>query len=213
MLTPDQLHRGLDDRFALLSTGSRGAAARQQTLRAAIDWSYELLTGEEREMFHRLAALPGPFRIDLACSLAEGVVADPVECLRSLVRQSMLARHDAEQFAVLDTLQAYARERSSSRDIHEALKALTVWAVDAADQRDRQARGARQLEALSTLRADLPNLRAALEWSLGERGDPAAAPRSRAGWAGSGTSLGCTRRGTAGRSRPPRCRTSARPST
>ena len=100
VLSPAELHRRLDDRFALLNTGSRGAAARQQTLRAALDWSYELLTGEERQMFQRLAALPGPFWIDLACSMVDGaVVAIRWSCLRSLVRQSMLTRHGAEQFA------------------------------------------------------------------------------------------------------------------
>ena len=92
VLTPAQLHRRLDDRFALLNTGSRAAAARQQTLRAALDWSYELLTGEERQMFQRLAAATGPVQDRPGLLLVDGVVTDPVE-LPALARPSV----DADQ--------------------------------------------------------------------------------------------------------------------
>ena len=185
VLSPAEVLHRLDDRFTLLNSGSRGATARQRTLRAALDWSYELLAGEERLMFQRLAVLPGPFSIDLACAMVDGaVVTDAVDLLRSLVRQSMLTRHGAEQFAILDTLQAYARERADSTENAEAMQALTVWAADVAEERDRAVRSSTQLEALAAFRRDLPNLRAALQWSLAEDGDPAAgaALAGRLGW-------------------------------
>ena len=185
VLSPAEVHRRLDDRFTLLNSGSRGATARQRNLRAALDWSYELLAGEERLMFQRLAVLPGAFSIDLACAMVDGaVVSDAVDLLRSLVRQSMLTRHGAEQFAILDTLQAYARERADTMETAEAMQALTIWAADVAEERDRAVRSSTQLEALAAFRRDLPNLRAALQWSLAEDRDPAtgAALAGRLGW-------------------------------
>jgi predicted ATPase/DNA-binding SARP family transcriptional activator len=172
VLSPADLLGRLDDRFSLLNAGSRSANARQRTLRAALDWSYELLDTEERLMFQRLAVLPGPFSLDLASALVDGaVVADPVELLRSLVRQSMVTRHGEEQFAILDTLQDYAGQRSDGAEVVAALRALTVWARDIVEERDRAVRTATQLEALAALRRDLPNLRASLQWSLAEGGD------------------------------------------
>ena len=161
VLSPADLHRRLDDRFALLNAGSRDSAARQRTLRAAVDWSYELLTSEERLTFHRLAVLPGPFGVDLACAVIDGAVqADPLDLLRSLVRQSMVTRQGAEQFGILDTLQAYARERADAAETARALDALTDWAADVTEGRDGAVRGAAQHDALAAFRRDLPNLRA-----------------------------------------------------
>jgi predicted ATPase/DNA-binding SARP family transcriptional activator len=185
VLSPSQLRRRLRDRFTLLNAGSRDATERQRTLRAAVDWSYELLSSEERRLFQRLAVLPGPFTVDLGCALVDGVVvAEPLELLRSLVRQSVVTRRTAEHFGMLDTLQAYAGERADASETGEALKALTHWAAEVTLARDRALRGPNQLEALSALRHDLPNLRAALEWSLAEGNDPHTGARiaGRLGW-------------------------------
>ena len=123
VLSPVDVLRKLDDRFSLLNAGSRSATARQRTLRAALDWSYELLDTEERLMFQRLAVLPGPFSLELAYPLVDGAVAaDPVELLRSLVRQSMVTRHGEEQFAILDTLQDYAGQRADGAEVVAALR-------------------------------------------------------------------------------------------
>ena len=69
----EQLLDRLDDRFALLASGDRRAAARQRSLAAAVDWSYQLLSGEEQRVFRQLSVFPGPFTLE-----ATKAAPDPV---------------------------------------------------------------------------------------------------------------------------------------
>ncbi len=82
---------GLNDRFALLTGGPRTAPARQQTLRAAVAWSYELLSPGERDLFCRLSVFPGSFSMDAAVAVAGPSTGDPATDLFALVSKSMVA--------------------------------------------------------------------------------------------------------------------------
>jgi predicted ATPase len=84
------------------------AYQRQQTLRAAIDWSYELLTTEQRTFFARLGVFAGGFELDASLAVAGSGLANPFELLASLVKQSMVVRAGADRYRLLDTLRAYA---------------------------------------------------------------------------------------------------------
>jgi predicted ATPase/DNA-binding CsgD family transcriptional regulator len=172
-LTPAQIAAGLDDRFALLVRGPRGAMARQQTLVASIDWSHDLLDDTDRVVFRRLAVFAGGFTLDAARAVgAAGPVgeADVLVALGRLVDKSLVVMDDEggeARYRLLETIRQYAQDRldaagetAAARDRHlDHFLALAVRAepelVDA-DQ-DRW---------LARLEADHDNLRAAVEWGL-----------------------------------------------
>jgi non-specific serine/threonine protein kinase len=105
----------LDDRFRLLSTGNRTALPRQQTLRALIDWSYELLSAQERAVFARLSVFTGGWTIEGAeavCSGSEVEGRDVMELLASLVEKSLVAVElDSGRYRLLETIRQYAKEK------------------------------------------------------------------------------------------------------
>lgn len=105
VLTPAQMLERLSQRLDLLK-GGRDADPRQQTLRATLEWSYDLLTPEERELFARLAVFRGGFRIEVA----EQVVDADLDLLQSLVDKS-LVRRTGERFWMLETIREFAAEQ------------------------------------------------------------------------------------------------------
>jgi len=111
----DRIAERLSDRFRLLTTGDRTALPRQQTLRALIDWSYDLLDERERMLFRRLAVFAGGFTLDAAENVgAEGDVdeADVLDLLARLVEKSLVTLDAAgERYRMLETVRQYALER------------------------------------------------------------------------------------------------------
>jgi predicted ATPase len=108
-----QLPQRLDSRFSLLVGGDRTAAARQRSLSATVDWSYQLLTGAEQLAFRRLAIFPGPFVLDAAAVVAgvnaEQAVLRLVDC--SLVTPPPTGPDGRMRYLMLETLRAFGRER------------------------------------------------------------------------------------------------------
>ena len=103
----------LSDRFRLLTGGDRTAQPRQQTLRALIDWSHDLLEEQERILFRRLAVFAGGFTLDAAERVAAGgdlVQTDVLDLLARLVEKSLVL-HDSERYRMLETVRQYADER------------------------------------------------------------------------------------------------------
>ena len=107
VLTPGQILNRLDRRFDTLRSTARDAPARQRTLRATIDWSYQLLAEEERALFARLAVFAGSFDLDGA----EVVAQAELEVLESLVDKSLLRRTHEGRFFMLETIREYGLER------------------------------------------------------------------------------------------------------
>ena len=111
----EQIAARLDDRFALLTQGSRSALARHQTLRAMVDWSYGLLNEPERRLFDRLSVFVGGFALEAV----EGEEEAAVELLGRLVDKSLVvaepAGAGAHRYRLLETLRAYAHERLAER--------------------------------------------------------------------------------------------------
>ena len=113
----EQIAKRLDDRFRLLTGGARTALPRQQTLRAMIDWSYNLLSEEERLLFRRLAVFIGGWTLEAAeavCS-GEGIESDLVlDLLSQLVNKSLvvMAEENGEsRYHCLETIRQYGREK------------------------------------------------------------------------------------------------------
>jgi predicted ATPase/class 3 adenylate cyclase len=172
-LSPQNLLDRLDDRFRLLRGGGRGGLERHQTLRAAVAWSYQLLSGREQILFDRVSVFAGGF--DLAA--AEAVTAgedideyDVVDLIGELVDKSMvIAERDGAtvRYRLLETLRQYAEERlddrgetSAARDRH-----LTYYG-DIAEGVEELFNSPRQLEADELTDMDWDNFRAAHEWAV-----------------------------------------------
>ena len=117
LLSADALSERLEQRLPLLSGGARDLPERQRTLRAAIEWSYELLSADERQLFGRLAVFAGGF--DLA--VAEQVADADLDTLASLVEKS-LVRRDGERFHMLETMREFAAERLAQTDERDRLE-------------------------------------------------------------------------------------------
>ncbi|HEX4980744.1 MAG TPA: BTAD domain-containing putative transcriptional regulator [Ilumatobacteraceae bacterium] len=166
VLSPAGVRSRLQDRFGLLVDGGMDVAQRQQTLRAAIDWSFELLSSPQRTFFARLGAFAGTFDLDAALIVAGQDLDAPFELLASLVKQSMVSRAGHDRYRLLDTLRVYALENLAELDADDTRDRHADVYVRLAEQGEVQIRGADQLAWLDQFRSDINNLRAALDWCL-----------------------------------------------
>ncbi|MFD5401640.1 BTAD domain-containing putative transcriptional regulator [Streptomyces griseorubiginosus] len=175
MLTPRQIADRLDDRFRLLTSGSRTVLPRQQTLRAVVDWSWDLLDEEERDVLRRLSVFAG------GCDLAAAeAVCGPgaLEALGSLVDKSLVVAAPSPgevdggmRYRLLETVAEYAGERLDERDgvRADAERAHLTYYRELARTTDPLLRGSRQLEAIRRLEREYENLRTALRRAVAAR--------------------------------------------
>ena len=185
-LSPDQIAARLDDRFRLLAGGSRAALPRHQTLRAVVDWSWDLLSDAERMLARRLAVFPGGATLDAA----ERVCADPtvgglprdevIYLLAALVEKSLVVVDEcgAEvRYWMLETVRAYGEVRRREAGEDEALRrAHAGYFVGLAEEAEPHLRQADQLVWLERLSAEQENLRAAVHLAI-DQGDAVLALR------------------------------------
>jgi predicted ATPase len=158
-LSPAQILARLEQRLPLLTGGARDAPERQRTLRATIEWSYELLTDEERSLFARLAAFRG------GCTLeaAEEVLDADLDALQSLVDKSLL-RQSAERFWMLETIREYAAERLEEAEDGEALRRRHAeYFLRLAEEAEPHLTGPQQAPWLAALEAEHDNFRLSLD--------------------------------------------------
>ena len=165
VLTPAAILARLQNRFDLLVEGGRDAATRQQTLRAALDWSFELLEPDQRRFFARLGVFASSFGLDAAVTVAGEGFSDPLSLLSGLVRQSMVTVAGEDRYRLLDTLRAYAVELVDEGE-HDTRHRHARYYTDLAEVGEGKIVGPDQVVWLANLRADVPNFRAALEWSF-----------------------------------------------
>ncbi|WP_258318815.1 BTAD domain-containing putative transcriptional regulator [Streptomyces griseorubiginosus] len=175
MLTPRQIADRLDDRFRLLTSGSRTVLPRQQTLRAVVDWSWDLLDEEERDVLRRLSVFAG------GCDLAAAeAVCGPgaLEALGSLVDKSLVVAAPSPgeadggmRYRLLETVAEYAGERLDERDgvRADAERAHLTYYRELARTTDPLLRGPRQLDAIRRLEREYENLRTALRRAVAAR--------------------------------------------
>ncbi|MFT3896018.1 MAG: adenylate/guanylate cyclase domain-containing protein [Anaerolineales bacterium] len=172
VLTPEQIASRLDDRFRLLTGGSRTALPRQQTLRAMIDWSYSLLSDDEKTLFRRLAVFVGGWTLEAAESVCgkEGSGFDVMELLTRLVDKSLVVITESElgmRYHRLETIRQYSREKFFETDEVEAMRDRHLdYFVQFAEQADENLKGSEQLLWQKCMSVEQDNLRAALEWAF-----------------------------------------------
>lgn len=175
MAIPDIAHR-LDDRFRLLVGGSTSAPARHQTLRAAVDWSFDALTEPERELFACVAVLAGDFSIEAAEAVSCGAGADVAWALTRLVEKSLVMIGDRAQrggrYRLLETMRQYGYEALVDAGMEDRARSGQLrWAVDLAEAAEAGLEGPDQSQWLQVLDAEHDNLRGALDWASGHPGD------------------------------------------
>ena len=161
----EELSRRLERRLATLGKGRRDAPERQRTMRATIDWSYELLTRDGQLALAGLAVFRGGWTLDAA----EEIACVDAEVLESLVDKS-LVRRDGNRYSMLETIRDYAVERLDERDDAEALRrchAEWIVALGHASNMNIESEGEQRHESVT---AETENVRAALDWAR-ERGE------------------------------------------
>jgi len=176
-LAVEQISEKLEDPLGLLTTGSRTSAARHQTLRAALEWSYDLLDEQERELLNWLSVFAGGW--DLEAAEAVGA-EDPTQAglvldlLSALVDKSLVVAEDIDEeltsyvrYRMLEPVRQFAREKlEESPEGPEVLQRHAEHYLALAETAEPELLGARQGGWLGRLRTELGNLRAALAWSL-----------------------------------------------
>jgi len=179
VLSPEQIAARLDDRFRLLTGGSRTALPRQQTLRAMIDWSYSLLSEEEKILFRRLAVFVGGWTLEAAESVCgeERGGFDVLDLLTRLVDKSLVFTEESRgeiRYHRLETIRQYSREKFFETDEVETLRDRHLdFFVQFAELVDEKLKGGDQMIWQNRMVEEQGNLRAAMEWGISRNPDSA----------------------------------------
>ncbi len=185
-MSMDQLANRLDDRFRLLTSGSRTAMPRHRTLRAVVDWSWELLTDNERAVLRRLSVFSGGASLEAAERVCadDAVAQDEVlDLLTSLAEKSLLLTEGdaAPRYRMIGTVKEYAADRlAEAGESGLARRAHLAYFTELTEAADPHLRRAEQLDWLATLEAEHDNIGAAMRGALAA-GEAQAAMRLAAG--------------------------------
>jgi non-specific serine/threonine protein kinase len=172
-----ELAARLDQRFRLLTGGSRTALPRQQTLQATMGWSYDLLTPQEQLLFARLSVFAGGWSLDgaEATCAGEAIVAEEVLDLlvrlvdRSLVMAEEVAGEGTTWYRLLETLRHFGGERLAPGEAARCRRRHAAYYLALAERADRELIGPDALRWFDLLEREHDNLRAALAWCMTER--------------------------------------------
>jgi len=170
LLSPDAILTRLEHQLGVLAAGSRDLPERQQTLRGAIAWSYDLLDAGERRLLDRLSVFRGAFELEAAeaiCGPASELGSDVLDGLTALADQSLVRTIEAggePRFAMLETIREFAEEKLEARGERAELERRhAAWYLDLAERAVPELAGADQREWLERLEMAHDNLRAALD--------------------------------------------------
>jgi predicted ATPase len=178
LLSPQALLARLDQRLALLTGGGRDLPARQQTMRAALTWSYDLLEAGEQTLFCRLAVFVGDATleaIETTCNETRDLRLDVLDGVESLISKSLLQQievpHGEPRFGMLGTIREYAQEKLDASGEADTLRQRhTDYYLALAEAAKPHLRGPQQARWLERLELEHDNLRAALRWCV-EQGE------------------------------------------
>jgi predicted ATPase/DNA-binding XRE family transcriptional regulator len=176
MMTVDEIAKRLDDRFRLLKGGARTTIPRQQTLRSMIDWSYNLLSEQEKILFRRLAVFVGGWTLEAAESVcggegSAGLASNQIlDLMSQLVNKSLAlveTRRAESRYHFLETIRQYALEQLSEAEEASAMRAKHLaYFVELAEEAEPELYRSNQIFWMNKLDDELDNLRLTLEWSI-----------------------------------------------
>jgi predicted ATPase/DNA-binding XRE family transcriptional regulator len=177
-LSPKQLAQKLDERFRVLTAGNRSALPRHQTMRALIDWSYDLLSDDERRLFRKLSIFAGGFTLETASAVWSDEAIDEIatlDLLSSLVDKSLVQAEqvgDGMGYRLLESTRQYAREKLTEAGEYDVVAREHARAFLALAEQLKDAwETAADRAWLAQAEPELENFRAALSWALTARGD------------------------------------------
>jgi predicted ATPase/DNA-binding winged helix-turn-helix (wHTH) protein len=177
-LSVEQISARLGDRFRLLTGGSRTALPRQQTLRATLDWSYDLLAEDERAVLQRLSIFPSSFTVEAASAVASDAAIDEfavIDLLSQLVARSLVIADTTAggtRYRLLETTRAYALEKLAEVGEAEIRKRRHAeYFRDLFEQAPDDWLRMPDAKLRATYLPELDHVRAALDWALGPDGD------------------------------------------
>jgi len=178
VLSPTSMRTRLASRLQLLTGGARDLPQRQQTLRATIDWSYDLLSPAEQKLFRRLSVFAGGCNlesVEAVCDTKGDLELDPLDGTASMVDKSLLQRMEQangeSRFVMLETIREYAREKlEASGEDALTRRAQAAYCLVLAEEDATEQGGADRPEWRELLALEHDNLRAGLEWLI-ETGD------------------------------------------
>jgi predicted ATPase/DNA-binding SARP family transcriptional activator len=184
LLQVEEIAHHLDDRFRLLTGGSRAALPRYQTLRASIDWSYTLLSPAERNLLQRLSVFAGDWSLEGAESVGcgEGIQScEVLELLGQLLNKSLVLAEAGNgpetRYHMLETIRQYAHEKLVETGLAQAVREGHLkYYVTLAEQLEPGMRGPDQVAIHDRLEVELDNIRLALTWSIERAGNPGGSP-------------------------------------
>jgi predicted ATPase/DNA-binding SARP family transcriptional activator len=177
LLAVEQILKRLDDRFNLLTGGLRTALPRHQTLRATIEWSYDLLSEQERLLFRRLAVFMGGWTLEASeevCAEDSIESTDILDLLAQLISKSLvwvdISDSGETRYRRLETIRQFGREK-----LFETAEATPLqdrhlaYFMDLAEQADKEIHGPNQIEWMDRLEKEIDNFRSALGWCMSEQ--------------------------------------------
>ncbi|MEV0196658.1 BTAD domain-containing putative transcriptional regulator [Nonomuraea sp. NPDC050691] len=165
-MTPQQLADRIDDRFKLLTGGSRTALPRQQTLRAVVEWSWDLLDAEERVLARRLGVFAGGATLEAV----EAVCGGTADVLGALADKSLVQLSPEGRYSMLETIRAYALERlAEAGEAGEYRRRHAAYLLDLAERAVPELRTAAQTVWLERMAPERDDFAAALRWAIDER--------------------------------------------
>jgi non-specific serine/threonine protein kinase len=171
VLTVDEIESRLERRFRLLQSGEHGVIPRHQTLRAAVDWSFHLLSEPEQALFGRLAIFAGGFTLrttEAICPGGDIGAEDLLDLVTSLVEKSLVVAEEADgeaRFRLLETMREFGRERLvDNGELPGLLRRHAAYFLEAAVATEAKLTGAGQAGALRWLHDEQDDLSAALDW-------------------------------------------------
>jgi predicted ATPase/DNA-binding CsgD family transcriptional regulator len=176
-LSPAQILSKLDDRYALLTGGERGRPDRQHTLRASIEWSYQLCTPAEQRLWARLCVFAGSFELDAVEAVCTGDIAgdEVVDLVSGLVDKSIVVRHEGgtvARYRLLEAIREFGLERLNEAGDGPALRMRHLqWYAALIHTAKAEWISERQVYWLARLPAESANIRSALDFCLNEHGD------------------------------------------
>jgi predicted ATPase/class 3 adenylate cyclase len=174
VMSVEQLASRLGDVFNLLTSGSRTALPRQQTLRALIEWSYDLLSESEKALFRRLAVFSGGWSLEAAEAICgvEGSVS-VLDDLARLVDKSLVNKEELDgeaRFHMLETIRQYAEFKMfAAEEVEEVKNSHRDWFMQLVETAEPKLRTGEQLPWLNRLEMEHDNLRATIKWSLEQK--------------------------------------------
>ncbi len=177
-LSVEQLEAKLSERFRILTGGSRTALPRQQTMRALVDWSYELLTDDEKLIFRRVAVFGGGWNLDAASAICSDETIEDwaiLDVLQSLVDKSMVVAElsgSEQRYRLLESTRQYAQELlEKSGELEPMQTRHAQYFLDYGRKAEIASWSSPTKTWLGLLQPENDNLRVALDWALGEKRD------------------------------------------